>query len=57
MILLAGLIGLTAALNPLSHLGFRDDLQALLRNFDIAREQFQRVAGHALVRAGTGRHG
>ena len=45
MILLAGLIGLTAALYPLSHLGFRDDLQALLRNFDIAREQFQRVAG------------
>jgi inner membrane protein len=45
MILLAGLIGLTAALYPLSHLGFRDGLQALLRNFDIAREQFQRVAG------------
>ena len=36
MILLAVLIGLTAALYPLSHLGFRDGLQALLRNFDIA---------------------
>jgi inner membrane protein len=32
-------------LYPLSHLGFRDGLQALLRNFDIAREQYQRVAG------------
>jgi inner membrane protein len=45
MILLAVLIGLTAALYPLSHIGFRDGLQALLQNFDIAREQFQRVAG------------
>ncbi len=45
MILLAVLIGLTAALYPLSHLGFRDGLQALLRNFDIAREQYQRQAG------------
>jgi inner membrane protein len=45
MILLAVLIGLTAALYPLSHIGFRDGLQALLKNFDIAREQFQRVAG------------
>ncbi len=45
MILLAGLIGLTVALYPLSHLGFRDGLQALLKNFDIAREQYQRVAG------------
>jgi inner membrane protein len=45
MILLAVLIGLTVALYPLSHLGFRDGLQALLKNFDIAREQYQRVAG------------
>ena len=45
MILLAVLIGLTAAPYPLSHLGFRDGLQALLKNFDIAREQYQRVAG------------
>jgi inner membrane protein len=44
-ILLAVLIGLTVALYPLRHLGFRDGLQALLRNFDIAREQYQRVAG------------
>jgi len=29
----------------LSHLSFRDGLQALLRNFDIAREQYPRVAG------------
>ena len=45
MILLAGLLGSTAALYPLSHIGFRDGLQALLRNFDIAREQYQRQAG------------
>ncbi len=45
MILLAGLLGLTAALYPLSHLGFRDALQALLRNFDIAHEQYQRQIG------------
>ncbi|MCK7577128.1 MAG: hypothetical protein MZV65_15690 [Chromatiales bacterium] len=45
MILLAGLIGVAAALVPLSQIGFRDGLQRLLRNFDIAREQFQRVAG------------
>ncbi len=30
---------------PLSHLGFRDGLQALLKNFDIAREQYQRQTG------------
>ena len=45
MILLAVLIGLTLALYPLSHIGFRDGLQALLKNFDIAREQYQRQAG------------
>ena len=45
MILLAVLLGLAAALYPLSHIGFRDSLQALLRNFDIAREQYQRQAG------------
>jgi inner membrane protein len=38
-------LGLTAALVPLSQIGFRDGLQMLLRNFDIAREQYQRVAG------------
>lgn len=45
MILLAGLLVVTAALVPLSQIGFRDGLQALLKNFDIAREQYQRVAG------------
>ena len=40
MILLAVLIGLTVAWYPLSHLGFRDGLQALLKNFDMAREQY-----------------
>jgi hypothetical protein len=45
MVLLAGLLGLALALYPLSHLGFRDGLQAVLKNFDIAREQFQRQAG------------
>jgi inner membrane protein len=45
MVLLSGLLVAAAALYPLSHLGFRDGLQALLKNFDIAREQYQRVAG------------
>ncbi len=45
MILLSALLVAAAALVPLSHLGFRDGLQALLQNFDIAREQYQRVAG------------
>ena len=45
MILLAGLLGLTVALYPLSHLGFRDALQALLKSFDIAVEQYARVSG------------
>ena len=45
MVLLSALIALAVALYPISHLGFRDGLQALLRNFDIAREQYQRQAG------------
>ena len=45
MILLSGLLVLAAALVPLSQIGFRDGLQALLQNFDIAREQYPRVAG------------
>jgi inner membrane protein len=45
MILLAGLLVAAAALVPLSHIGFRDGLQALLQNFTIAREQYPRVAG------------
>jgi hypothetical protein len=49
MILLAVLIGLTVALYPLSHLGFRDALQALLKNFDIACQQYPRQAGFAPI--------
>ena len=45
MVLLAGLLGLTVALYPLSYLGFRDALQALLKSFDIAVEQYARVSG------------
>jgi len=45
MILLSVLIVLTVALYPLSHIGFRDALQALLRSFDIAVEQYQRQIG------------
>ena len=45
MILLAGLIGCAAALYPLSQLGFRDSLQAVLKSFDIAVEQYARVSG------------
>ena len=45
MILLSGLLVAATALVPLSQMGFRDGLQALLQNFDIAREQYQRVAG------------
>ena len=45
MVLLSGLLVAAAALVPLSQMGFRDGLQALLKNFDIAREQYQRVAG------------
>ena len=45
MVLLSVLLVMTAALYPLSHLGFRDALQALLRSFDIAVEQYQRQIG------------
>ena len=45
MILLSVLLVLTVALYPLSHLGFRDALQALLKSFDIAVEQYQRQIG------------
>jgi inner membrane protein len=38
MILLSALLVLTAAIVPLSQIGFRDGLQALLQNFDIARD-------------------
>ena len=39
------LLSLTVALYPLSHLGFRDALQALLKSFDIAVEQYERQIG------------
>ena len=45
MILLSALLALTVALYPLSHWGFRDALQALLRSFDISVEQYQRQIG------------
>ena len=45
MILLSGLLVAAAALYPLSHIGFRDALQALLKSFDIAVEQYARVSG------------
>ena len=45
MILLSVLLVMTAALYPLSHIGFRDALQALLKSFDIAVEQYQRQIG------------
>jgi len=45
MVLLSALIVLAVALYPLSHLGFRDALQALLKSFDIAVEQYARVSG------------
>ena len=45
MVLLSVLLVLTVALYPLSHLGFRDALQALLRSFDISVEQYQRQIG------------
>ena len=45
MILLSGLLVAAAALYPLSHIGFRDALQALLQSFDIAVEQYARVSG------------
>ena len=45
MILLSALLIAAAALVPLSQMGFRDALQALLKNFDIARKQYQRQVG------------
>jgi len=45
MILLSVLLALTVALVPLSHLGFRDALQALLKSFAISVEQYQRQLG------------
>ena len=45
MVLLSALVALAVALYPLSHLGFRDALQALLKSFDIAVEQYARVSG------------
>jgi inner membrane protein len=45
MVLLSALIVAAVALYPLSHLGFRDALQALLKSFDIAHEQYQRQIG------------
>ena len=45
MVLLSALVALTVALYPLSHLGFRDALQALLCSFDISVEQYQRQIG------------
>jgi len=45
MILLPVLIAVAVGLYPLSHLGFRDSLQVLLGNFDIAREDFIHRAG------------
>ena len=45
MVLLSTLLVLAAALYPLSHMGFRDALQALLKSFDIAVEQYQRQIG------------
>lgn len=45
MILLSGLLVLTVAFYPLSHIGFRDALQTVLRSFDISVEQYQRQIG------------
>ena len=39
MALLSALLALAVALYPLSHLGFRDALQAVIRSFDIALDQ------------------
>ena len=47
--MLSALIALSAALYLLGHLGFRDGLQAVLKNFDIARKQYQRQAGFAPI--------
>ena len=45
MVVLAGLLVAAAALYPLSHLGFRDALQGLLKSFEIAHEQYRRQIG------------
>ena len=45
MVLLSGLLVAASALYPLSQMGFRDALQALLQSFDIAVEQYARVSG------------
>ena len=45
MVLLSALVALAVALVPLSHLGFRDALQAVLKSFDISVEQYQRQIG------------
>ena len=45
MVLLSVLLALAVALYPLSHLGFRDALQAVVRSFDISVEQYQRQLG------------
>ena len=45
MVLLSVLLALAVALYPLSHLGFRDALQAVVRSFDISVEQYQRQIG------------
>ena len=45
MMLLSALLLLTVALYPLSHLGFRDALQAVVRSIDISVEQYQRQIG------------
>ena len=45
MILLSALLVLTVALYPLSWMGFRDALQAVVRSFDISLEQYQRQIG------------
>ena len=50
MILLSALLVAVTALVLLNQIGFRDGLQRLLRNFDIAREQYQRQAGTHGVR-------
>ena len=45
MILLSVLLVLVLALYPLSWMGFRDALQAVVRSFDISVEQYQRQIG------------
>lgn len=45
MVLLSALLLSTVALYPLSRMGFRDGLQAVIKSFDIAHEQYQRQIG------------